>query len=306
MDLLRLAIDIQHPLRLQDPAHPFSAGSGLVVDGTRAWAVADDDLHLAEFDLLAPQAPGRALRLLPGTLPEAARERKQAKPDFESLLRMPPQPGAPHGGLWALPSGSTPQRERGVLLPFDATGQPLPSAARTVDLGPWYARLRAEVGPLNLEGALCVGPHLCLLQRRTGRAGLNIALVFDAQPVFDHLLQDHPPPPPTRLLSFDLGMQRGVALGFTDGTALDDERWLFSACAEDTDDSYHDGAVAGSVIGVADLRGQLHRLLPIDGPWKVEGVALQRASADGQQRLWMVTDADDRSQCSLLLGAPWA
>ena len=66
--------------------------------------------------------------------------------------------------------------------------------------------------------------------------------------------------------------------------------------AEDTSDSFRDGACAGSVIGWVDGNGRLLRTEPIAGAPKVEGIAL-----DGQHRLLMTTDADDPKQASQLL-----
>ena len=51
---------------------------------------------------------------------------------------------------------------------------------------------------------------------------------------------------PGRLVPiFELGAIDGIALSFTDGTALPGGGWLFSA-AEDTSDTYNDGRCAGS------------------------------------------------------------
>jgi hypothetical protein len=96
-----------------------------------------------------------------------------------------------------------------------------------------------------------------------------------------------------------LGELDGVTLGFTDGAALDDGRWLFSAVAENTTDSYNDGACLGTVIGLVERDGRVRRLAQLDGQWKVEGIAL---AADGG--LLLVTDADDPQVAASLLRLP--
>lgn len=66
--------------------------------------------------------------------------------------------------------------------------------------------------------------------------------------------------------------------------------------AENTTDSYHDGACLGTLIGLVEGDGQVRRLAQLDGRWKVEGIAL---AANGD--LLMVTDADDPAKAASLL-----
>lgn len=97
-----------------------------------------------------------------------------------------------------------------------------------------------------------------------------------------------------------LGVVDGVALAFIDGAALPDGAWLFSAVAEQSDNSYDDGACRGAAIGIVDRDGtprEMHALTPAR---KVEGVA---ATVVGDAALVnRVTDADDPN-CPALLGA---
>lgn len=66
---------------------------------------------------------------------------------------------------------------------------------------------------------------------------------------------------------------------------------VFTAIAEDTDDSYNDGLCVGAAIGVAGNDGTLRRLDLLDRPHKIEGVDA-RVEGDAV-RLLLVTDADD-------------
>ena len=104
---------------------------------------------------------------------------------------------------------------------------------------------------------------------------------------------------PRAIQRLELDELQGVALGFTDGAALADGRWLFSAVAENTADSYNDGACLGAVIGLVEADGQVRRLAQLAGRWKVEGIAL---AADGN--LLLVTDADDPQVAASLLRLP--
>ena len=98
-----------HPLQLDPAQHPrglshLSAASGLVRVRQRLYVVADDELHLGQFDDCSSPtpnaAPGTLLRLLDGELPAGKKQRKAAKPDLESLALLPPLPGCPPVRCW--------------------------------------------------------------------------------------------------------------------------------------------------------------------------------------------------------------
>jgi hypothetical protein len=90
-------------------------------------------------------------------------------------------------------------------------------------------------------------------------------------------------------------------LTFTDAVAVPDGDMVFSAVAEDTDDSYNDGPCVGAAIGVAGNDGTLRCLHWLDSPCKVEGVD---AKVDGDViRLLLVTDADDADMPASLFSA---
>lgn len=265
----------------------LSAASGLVCEGGRAWVIGDDLLHLARFDGIA--APGRVHRVLPGTLPAEHEARKAAKPDFECLF-------AWRGGLVALGSGSRANRCTGVAR--DQRG-----VRRIFDLEPVYAPLRARLGSINIEGAFVQDGRFVLANRGVDGATPN-AIASWPDAVFAALVAGRASSiAPPALRTVDLGRQDGVALAFTDATPLADGRWLFAAAAEATRDSYADGAVAGSVIGLVDAQGRV-QMRRVHGRHKIEGLAARIAPGGGLQ-LAMVTDNDDPSQPASLLTAHW-
>lgn len=275
----------------------LSAASGLVRLGHRLFVVADDENHLATFDLSTDE-PGRLIRLFEGDLPPRHAARKAAKPDCEALVALPAFAGHPHGALLAMGSGSRPSRRRGALLALDAAGKAA-GPARTVDLAPLLVPLQDLVPDLNLEGAFVQGDSLCLLQRGNGASACN-ARIDLSRHEFQHWLgAAGAAPRPTSITRFDLGAIDGVPLSFTDGAALPDGAWLFSAAAEDTADTYSDGRCAGSAIGLVDAGGVIRTLERLSHACKVEGVA---ATLTGDAiHLLLVTDPDDRSQAAQLL-----
>lgn len=305
-----LPIQLIRPLTLDPAQHPrgqahLSAASGLARVRQRWYVVADDELHLGVFeDGAPPEAAGTLVRLLEGDLPHDKGQRKKAKPDLETLTPLPPLPGCPAGALLALGSGSKPQRETGVLVGLDVHGVPNGRMAR-VDLAPLYAPLRQRFDDLNIEGALLLSGELLLLQRGNKGHALNACIRYEWNQIAPWLAGLQPRPPSAKSVQLmALGEVNGVPLGLTDGTALQGGAWAFSAVAESTDDSYHDGACVGSAIGMVAPDGQLHQLIPLAGAPKVEGIAAQLHGADCLFTL--VTDPDDPHTPSQMLQTRWA
>ena len=76
---------------------------------------------------------------------------------------------------------------------------------------------------------------------------------------------------------------------------------MFSAVAEDTQDSVADGQCVASALGVVTPEGQVRRCAILQGAPKVEGIAVQTEGDDW--RVTMVTDPDDpglASQCLMV------
>jgi hypothetical protein len=299
---------------LVDPAqHPrgltyLSAASGLVRVRQHLFVVADDELHMGVFDdVTAPRAQaltdepavGSLVRLLEGDLPKDKGKRKKAKSDFESLVLLPPLPGCPAGALLALGSGSKPNRETAVLVALDAQGVPNGRMA-LVDLAAVYAPLRKRFVDLNIEGALVVSGELLLLQRGNKGNAPNACVRFDWNLLAPWLAGMQARPPAAKSVQLmDLGSVDGVPFGFTDGAALHGGAWAFTAVAENTDDSYLDGACVASAIGTVGADGRLQQLHRLDGAPKVEGMAVL---VDGGDWVFtLVTDPDDPATAAQLL-----
>jgi hypothetical protein len=296
----RRTLTLEAPEAPGRPAH-VSAASGLVAVGPWLYVVADDALHLAVFPREGT-APGRSLQLFPGELPLEHRARKAAKPDLEALCLLPPFEGCPAGALLAIPSGSTAERQRGALLPLTAEGV-LTGETRPVDFTSLYAQLTREVGPLNVEGAAVTGGRLRLLQRGNGDQGTDALVDLDHERVIRALVEGRDPGPETvrTVKRWELGRAGGVRLTFTDASPLPDGRIIFTAAAEDTRDSYADGPVAGSAVGVLAPDGSPLFLDGVDAKVKLEGVSARVEG--GRVHLLLVADADDPAVPAPLLEA---
>ena len=284
-----------HTLRLKDASTPglppfISAASGLVPVGKWLYVIADDELHLGLFPATGT-AKGTLLRLIPGKLPKDAKKRKAQKADFEVLTLLPRFACCPHGALLALGSGSRPNRDRGVLVPLDRAGA-INGSPRVIDLSGLYAGLKHALGALNVEGAVVLGKHLCLLNRGQPRKGgsavvwLNLRAVLRSIAGFEAIGNL-----PRKVRCYHLGKADGVPLGFTDGAASAGGGIVFTAVAESADDGYADGRCVGAAVGVIGPDGELEWMRKLRPVLKVEGIAV-RPGSRGREVL-LVTDADD-------------
>lgn len=277
----------------------LSAASGLVRVGPWLCVIADDEHHLGVF-ALDDDTPGRLITLFPGELPATRHARKKLKPDLEALTLLPPFAQHPYGALFALGSGSRPNRRQGVLLTRDATGA-VAGASRLIDLSDLYRSLEERFHDLNIEGAVLFDDRLRLLQRGNKRHAENAIIDLHLPAVLEALstgaalgnacVADSQ--------TYDLGEIDGVPLCFTDGAALPGNHLLFSAIAENTEDNYADGACIGAALGIIGSDGQIRLIQQLEKAYKIEGVDAR--VEQGIIHLLLVTDADDAAIPAVLL-----
>lgn len=303
-----------NPQRLRslhvDPTHHprgaahLSAASGLVQVKDRLYVVADDELHLGVLpvpaDAQGPEtSPVQLIALLAGQLPNSKPARKDLKPDFETLALLPAHAGFRYGALLALGSGSRPNRERAVLLALDETGAPNGRAAE-LDLETLYEPLHKQLAQLNIEGLWVAEGQLNMLQRGNRQHPASQLLAYEWDAMAEWLVGRQPQPPKLKSRTkIALGKADGIPLSLTDGAALPGGLWAFSAVAENTRESAHDGPCTGSVVGVANLKGQVLCQYALQDAVKVEGISV-RVKGEQVQAL-LVTDADDPHIASDLL-----
>ncbi|HEV7306058.1 DUF6929 family protein [Ensifer sp.] len=268
----------------------LSAASGLQCLGTALYVIADDELHLGVFPV-AGSGRGHLFRLFDGELPKTKGDRKKRKPDLEALIFVPPFSDFSYGALLAIGSGSRRNRKRGVLVGVDAQGA-IVTPARSVDLSFILDPLAEEFGELNIEGAVVVGEELRLLQRGNKRCNDNAIVRYPLDDILNALSNDQLEPlGPSAVDRFDLGAIQGTPFGFTDAAALSNGDIVFSAVAEDTENTYLDGPCLGAGIGIIDERGILVAFDLLEYPHKIEGI--HAAEGDAVVDLLLVTDADN-------------
>ena len=261
--------------------------------------IADDELHLGVF-LQSGHAPGTLVRLRTGRLPAGKKDRKRSKPDFEAIVALPPFEHYPVGALLVLGSGSRRARRTGVIVPLDDRGA-IDQRATVTDLAALYGALEREFDELNVEAAFVDGAYLSLLHRGNKGDARNARVRIALPPLLGALSAGVPPPRSALLdiTAFSLGSIAGVPLCFTDAAALPDGGFAFTAVAEDTDDSYADGACAGSAIGIVDGEDNVRALWRLEPSLKVEGIGVRPLR--GGLEIRIVTDADDSTVPAQLL-----
>lgn len=297
-------------LTLNAADHPnrqghISAASGLVCAYGKAYVISDDEQHLAVFSEGSKE--GDLFRLLTGDLPKNKAQRKSLKPDFESLFLLPKGPLMNCDGVVALGSGSKPNRSQGVYIALNAKGESSPSILH-FDLKPLYFTLNKIFDEINIEGAMLCAGQWVLLNRGEAKSPSvkGNAAIFYPLSVLHGLIRGEPTEfKPSQIQRFKLGKMQRVGLGFTDCAALPDGSWLYTAVAEDTRDSYQDGAFLGAVIGRISAQGQILWQRPLEPSCKVEGIAVNvRGKGAGKiLEICLVSDADEPTLPALMLKA---
>lgn len=263
---------------------PFPrAASGLARWGAELVMVQDDAASLALLDPTTGLATAVALPNPEGRRFDPDHAPKRLKPDLESCL-VATIDGRQR--VLAFGSGSTERRERVAI--FD------PPRAELVAAPALYRALREHIGggALNVEGAVVVGDRVWFFQRGNGGAYPAVAHV-DLATLWAHL-HGGPAPAIEGARRVALGAIDEVPLGFTDADATDHTWWLGSA--EASPNTYDDGAVVGSAIGVLD--GPFAIIREADGACfrgKAEGLVVEGAHA------WVAVDPDDPNQPAELL-----
>jgi hypothetical protein len=285
----------------QQHRHPhLSAASGLVQVGPWLYVVADDELHLGQF-LLDGNTHGQLHRCFAGELPLEHEERKAEKPDIEVLTLIPQSNNPSQNALLALGSGSKKKRRRSAMVPLDHMGN-IVGQAEIIDLSNFYDFLKQEIGKLNIEGAAVVQDEIYLFQRGNKKNKLNASIRLSLGDFYQILLTpDKQHKPPIHITPYDLGYIDEVPLCFTDATPLRNGAIVFTASAENTEDSYLDGKCMGSAVGIINRKGDLVFLEAIDKTVKLEGIEANESR--NSIELLLVTDADDAAHPAQLYSA---
>lgn len=217
---------------------------------------------------------------------------KAVKPDFEAMAIADKKEGKE---FFIFGSGSkSPQRDQMISVCLEK------GEVKSYSLEAFYKKLREatrlDEESLNIEGAIIRGEELFLFNR-----GENLILKYKLEDLEAYLAgkQDSPAP---ETYHIELPEIRGIKAGFSGATLVPGEdKVLFTASVENTENWIADGEVLGSFVGMIPLKSlkdglkpECVRLTENGKPLnvKVESLAVFYPALHNDLRLLLVTDSD--------------
>jgi hypothetical protein len=235
----------------------LGSASGLIYHDNTIFAIGDNSTFLYEYKI-------DSLQLNRIALAENSEENiaKKFKPDFEAITQH-------QDSLYIFGSGST--ENRNVMVQVNAKTK---KVIASNDLTNLYLAMQSfgEIKPedFNLEGAIFNGESWFLFNRGNGKNNKNIVFTVDAKNLTNEF----------RILSnkFKLPKIDGIRTSFTDAILVEDKIY-FLATAENTDSTYNDGEILGSIIGRIDVATmKIDFTEKITDTQKFEGITLFKKS----------------------------
>ena len=178
---------------------------------------------------------------------------KKEKPDFESITLR-------DNKFYIFGSGSTKKRE--IRVKFDLEN----NETSIKDVSDLYEKLKQKANftndDLNIEGSFYYNENLYLINRGNGEFSKNGIFIFNKE--FDNVIYK----------PFKLPIINNLETSFTDAIVIENKIY-FLACAENTSNTYDDGEIYGSIIGIIDIENfELEQTLQITNNQKFEGLTL--------------------------------
>ena len=207
----------------------IGAASGMVFKDNQLYIISDNSGFLYQYNLTSN-------KLYKHPLVSNATEntRKKLKSDFESITLN-------GNNLHIFGSGSTANRNQEII--FNIQNQNIQEKDATF----LYQNIKETVPiadcDLNIEGAFYYQDYLYLFQRGNGGNSKNGIIKINSNDNFNSKIQ---------FQSVQLPKIGHIEATFTDAILIEDKIY-FLAAAEDTDSTYFDGEVLGSLVGRLDL-----------------------------------------------------
>lgn len=296
--LLELKLEKIKELKLQKPlqkgrAPVVSSASGLVKKGDTFFVVADDDSAIFSFKLQDTFV--KAHPLSNKELPVDFSLRKKMKPDYEALAELTKKQWPPNGALLAWPSGSTGQRKHAVVLPFENGGgfsKPI-----SLPLKKLFAALEKSTQQINIEGLIINDQNLILFQRGNSADAKSGVFKISFKDWLRSSVKKSGRKVKPSFTEINLGRLKDVKLTLADGISTP-HGTIGIATAENTQSSYDDGAIMGSVL----VKINDDKATSIGGfasAVKLEGMAIGDID-ENNATFFFVDDADNPVKASSL------
>jgi hypothetical protein len=272
-----------------------SAASGLAQRNGVIYIVSDDE------NALFVQRKGQPLGSFALTnvqLPADAKERKDTKPDFESLVLLSNKEWEPNGALVVWPSASDLHRMTAYVVPFGKDDMLQKSIA--VNILPLAYKFATEAGDVNIEGIFVRDKDVFFLQRGEPKDGKNGIFKLAVKDWLNGLRTGDWMKAKEKFDKIKMGALNGVDLTLADATWTS-QGLLALASAEDKKSSFADGHVMGTAL--VRLVGNKAQTIGVFPPnVKLEGILLEKEEGDNLHFL-LVEDADDHKKASVLYRA---
>ena len=237
----------------------IGSASGLIYKDNSLLIIGDNSGFLYEYHL-----DSSSLKRYPLLENPIENMLKKNKADFEAITYF-------GDSLYVFGSGSTEKRNK--MIHLNCIDK---KTIATNDLANLYAVMQnfGDIKPedFNIEGAINTGEKWFLLNRGNGSSHKNVLFTIEGK----NLTNDF------TLLSnsYKLPKIKGVRSSFTDGILVGNSMY-FLATAEDTQSTYDDGEVLGSLIGSINLKTmKIDFTQKISSTHKFEGLTLYTNSKE--------------------------
>lgn len=209
----------------------IGSASGIIYKNNSLFIVGDNSGFLYEYHIDSQHLNRHPLIENPSeNIP------KKDKPDFEALTCF-------QDSMYAFGSGSTSKRNK--MVEFDWTQKKKTATNNLTDL---YAAMQnfASIKPddFNIEGVIHDGENWYFFNRGNGISNKNTLFSIHNKKLNQESNM--------RSNDYELPKINGIVSSFTDAVKLDNSIY-FLATAENTQSTYDDGEVLGSIIGRIDL-----------------------------------------------------
>ncbi len=209
----------------------IGSASGLIFKNDTLFVIGDNSGYLYEYQMNSKDL--KRHELVPNPIENTP---KKEKADFESMTIF-------QDTIYVFGSGSSPKRNG--MITFDTHQK---KKVESNNLKNLYEVMQnfAAIKPedFNLEGSVYNGENWYFFNRGNGPEAKNTLFTIEAKKLNEEF----------RLLSNDYKLPKikGVRTSFTDAVLVDNKLY-FLATAENTQSTYADGAILGSIIGRIDL-----------------------------------------------------
>lgn len=251
----------------------LGSASGLVFNHGNLYLISDNSTYLYEYQMDSTQL--NKIQLTDNSTDNIA---KKLKPDFEAIA---------HNDSYYFLFGSGSTENRNKMIQVDAKTK---EVIKTFDLSFLYESMRSfaemEADDFNLEGAIYDDGTWYFFNRGNGKNTRNVVFTVTGE----NLEDDY------RIIinEYKLPKIKGVRASFTDAVSIDDKIY-FLATAENTESTYNDGEVLGSMIGRIDSNSmKIDFTKKITDTNKFEGLTVHKRK--GNQIEFLLCEDNDTEQ----------